>query len=146
MLKNLQKIKQRVADKESKSDNTRGFKEVNLIELHHRFMKSYGWIPISELRDTEIDSEINLVIPEINIPIVQNKARIGRFSWFKDIIFGKEQEVVYKPIKIGSIKGNIITRKKGMPLVTFLNLLYYLQKDAEEEQKQYEKAGRKNRK
>ena len=138
MPKNLQKIRQRVANKESKS-NTKKYEEVNLIELHHRFMKSYGWIPISELKNTETTSEINLNIPDINIPLVQNKARIGRFSWIKDLIYGKEQEVVYKPFKIGPIKGNIITKKKGMPLVTFLNLLYYLQKDAEEEQKEHNK-------
>jgi len=144
MLKNFQKIKQRITNKGSKSDN-RSFRETDLVEIHHRFMKAYGWIPVSDLKDTETYSEINLNIPEINIPLIQYKARIGRFSFLKDLIYGKEQEIVYKPIKIGFIKGNIITKKKGMPMVTFMNLLHYLQKDVEEEKKEYEKSKRRKK-
>ena len=50
MMENLQKIMKARRTNEAK----------NLIELHHKLMKAYGWIPLDDLKKMPIPMMLNL--------------------------------------------------------------------------------------
>ena len=57
MQNKLENLKSRISGK----DNKKLITERDLILIHHRFMKEYGWIPLEEFRKIPITTFFNLI-------------------------------------------------------------------------------------